>query len=829
MPHLRLASRSLLLAAVLACGACGAPHEPAAVPLIDLFDTATVEGTAPVDPVESTEWRFDGEGTVELLSGVGDDSRPDTFGWDAYADVTDLTVRDDRLTGTTGELALLHATRQGSLDEDDLLHSMEIAMRVSGGTRIGVTFDGAEELNRNGLLRRIRRAFEPSLSAEVTPGDDVQTYTLRNVGRSFPISGMRHILIQPSDIEGAEFEIESIRLVSRREHLRSIASGPGWHGLAEIHRETIVSRSPERISVDVDLQSRPWLDLSVGTIEDAPVTFVVSVDGAPFWQRTVTTPRRWETRRIDLMSFAGRSVTVSLALNAAEDDALGFWGAPVIRGSGVAPEQDDSAPTPARAALADDGAGAPQGVIVVLVDTLRSDHLDAYGYRRETAPFLSQLAAGGVRFSDTISQGTWTKVSVPTLLSAIYPPAHGIVGTADRLSSAATTLAEAYRSAGYATLHLSSVPFSGRMTNLHQGVEVLHERASIDNEALGHSRAKIARTYVDRFLTWLDNHHDVPFYAFIHVFDPHDPYEPYAPYDLMWASPSGKEEHEARIQLVKDAFGDDLREGDGNRFPAGRFPNVSELEEADVDPAQYSNHLLDWYDGSIRGMDAELGRLFEGLRERGVSDDTLLAFVSDHGEEFFEHGWGWHGNTVYGEMTSVPLVLSWPGVIPKGRVVDQTVESISLMPTLLELSGVHVPEEAQGQSLVPLLVETDDPASLGWEARPAFSERRRIPSRSDRKPFDVDQQSVVLDGWKLVHNLDSPGGIAEYELYSHTDDPVNLVDVAADHPDIVERLTTALAERVRYMEARTLPTDEDASERLSPEELQRLRSLGYVR
>ncbi len=819
--------------AVLSFVACGTLDEPIAVPLIDLFDTAIVTGTVPIDPIKRTEWRFNGEGTVGLANEPEGDSQHDMFGWEAYNNVVDLAVRDGHLIGTTGKLSLLHATRPDTLDENDLLHSVEIALQVSQGTRIGVTFDGAEELNRNSLMARIRRAVEPPLSAELIPGDDVRTYTLRNVGQSFPISRLRHILIEPSDVEGAEFEIESIRLVPLKEHLRSIASGPGWHGLGEIYRETIVSRSPERIMFNLDLPSRPWLDLSVGTIEDAPVTFIVSVDTSSgttqLWRRTVTTPRRWETRRIDLTSFVGQSVTLSLSLETGDAGALGFWGAPVIRSSDASPNRNQESLTSARAALADNGARIPQGVVVVLVDTLRNDHLEAYGYHRETAPFLSKLTTEGVRFSNAISQGTWTKVSVPTLLSSIYPPAHGIVGTTDRLPSGATTLAEAYRSAGYATFHTSSVPFTGKMTNLHQGVEVLHERASINDDDLGHSRAKTARIYADRFLVWLDEHYDVPFYAFIHVFDPHDPYEPYPPYDVMWASQSGKEEHEARLKQVKDVFGDDLRRGDGNRFPANRFPNVSELEKAGVASKRYNDHLLDWYDGSIRGMDAELSRLFEGLRERGVADDTLVAFVSDHGEEFFEHGWGWHGNTVYGEMVNVPMVLWWPGVIPNGLVIKEVVESISLMPTLLELSQLRVPDDAQGQSLIPLLAETDDPSSLGWEERPAFSERIRIPSRADRKPFDVDQRSVVLDDWKLVHNVDPPEDVAEYELYSHADDPLNLVNIAADHPNVVDRLKGELADRLRYMEARKLQTDEDAAEGLSPDELQRLRSLGYLR
>ena len=798
--------------------------------------------------MERTEWRFDGAGTIPLpdpldSNDANDDDdesdqeeqedRRETFGWAAYQDIEGFGVVEGRLVGTSGEVPLLHAMRPDTLDENDLLQAVEITMRVSAGTRVGITFNGGRQLNEERILRTIRNAPEPPLYADLEPGDEFHTYRLENPGRSFSIGGLRHILVQPTDAADAEFAIESVRLVPRKEHLRSVASGPGWQGLGEIYRETIVSRAPERLTLDLDLPTHPWLELAVGTVEDAPVTFNVGVTTGSgettLWRRTVTLPRRWETQRIELAEYAGQQVTLALSLEGDEDGLVGFWGTPVVRNAGARPSRADEANTEARAALADGGSRTPQGVIVFLADTLRRDHLDMYGHGRPTAPRLSSLAAEGVRFADAISPATWTKVAVPSLLSSVYPASHGIVGMADRLPSGATTMAEAFRGAGYATFATSSVSFTGKLSNVHQGVEVLHERASIDNGNLGHSSAKTARTYVDRFLTWLDDHHDVPFFAFIHAFDPHDPFEPYPPYDLLWASPTGKEEHEARLEQVGESLGDDRRVADGNRFGPERFPNREELEAAGVDPDVYNAHQLDWYDGSIRGLDAEIARLMEGLEQRGVAGDTLLAFVSDHGEEFMDHGWGWHGNTVYGESVNVPLLLRWPGVLPAGMVVDPTVESLSLMPTLLELAGIPVPETAQGQSLLPLVVSPADPTSLGWIDRPAFSELKRIPSNRERADYDVDQYSVVSDGWKLVRNVDPPDGMPELELYNHADDPLDHNDVTADHPDIVERLTAELAGRLRYAEARKLPTDEDASEGLSPAELRRLRSLGYIR
>ena len=663
----------VLIATALVLASCGGSPEPIALRLVDLFEAATVQGTVAIDPVDPTEWRFDGEGTIALPEPPEEDDENDddtaddqedgepaadlqpTFGWAALSDVEGLEVVDGRLVGTTGELPLLHAVRPDDLlDENDLLHAVEISMRVSAGSRVGITFNGARQLNEERVLRSIRNAPEPPLQAELEPGDEFHTYQLENPGRSFSVGGLRNILVQPTDAADATFAIESVRLIMRKEHLRSIASGPGWQGLDEIYRETIVSRAPERLTLDLDLPAHPWLELAVGTVEDHPVTFNVAIDSGSgdtaLWRRTVTLPHRWETQRIDLAEYAGQQVTIALSLEGDEDGLVGFWGTPVVRNSGARVPPVDDARSEARAALADGGSTTPQGVIVFLGDTLRRDHLDAWGHGRKTAPTLTALAAEGVRFADAISPATWTKVAVPSLLSSVYPASHGIVGMADRLSSSATTMAEAFRGAGYATFATSSVSFTGKLSNVHPGVEVLHERASIDNGSLGHSSAKTARIYVDRFL-----------------------------------------------------------------------------------------------------------------------------------------------------------------------------------PTLLELSGIPVPETAQGQSLLPMVVSPNDPTALGWIERPAFSERKRIASRRERADYDVDQYSVVSDGWKLVRNVDSPEGMPEFELYNHADDPLNHTEVAAGHPDIVERLTKELAGRLRYAEARKLPTDEDAADGLSPEELQRLRSLGYIR
>jgi arylsulfatase A-like enzyme len=226
-------------------------------------------------------------------------------------------------------------------------------------------------------------------------------------------------------------------------------------------------------------------------------------------------------------------------------------------------------------------------------------------------------------------------------------------------------------------------------------------------------------------------------------------------------------------------------------------------------------------------MDQEIARLLEGLEELGISaDETLFILIADHGEEFLEHGFHFHGNNAYGEMMNVPLIMRWSGVLPPGVRVTRTTESVDVYPTILELAGIRPPEEAQGQSLLPLILDPEAGSDYGAIRRAAFMERIKPPSFEMGLAFD--QYSILLDGWKLVKNEKQPEGRAEYELYNHTDDPLDLHDVAADHPDIVERLAGELATWKQYAIELKPPPDTETLQGLSPEEISRLRSLGYI-
>jgi arylsulfatase A-like enzyme len=785
-------SRPLTIVVLFTVMACSPPSAPPSVRLVDLFDTATVGGTPTQEgEIPRTEWRFDGAG------GPGQ-------GWQAGPGVTGLGVREGRLWGTaTTPTPIVHLTRTTGLQDFDLLHAVEVRMRASAGSNLAVIFRHGERLD----IEEARQTLQlfPWGRTPIVAGDEILTYTMTG---PFPATStdIGYIVLQPTDAKGATFEIESIRLIFRREYLAGFPTGVAWQGGQEIYRETLVARAPQSIRLDLDLTERPLLELALATVEVSPVTFRVGLaheDGETILlERTVTTPDRWEKASVDLTPYAGQSVAMSLSLSSEKDGAVGFWGSPVVRN---------------RVAIARAGGAIepPQGVILIMVDTLRSDHLDAYGYSRSTAPNLSTLAEGGARFADGVAQATWTKVSSSSILTALYPTSHGVAEFADRMPASAVTMAEVFRQAGYATLGFSSVLFTGKFTNLHQGFEELHEAASVGRDI----SAKTARVYTDRLLPWLDDHRDVPFFVFFHLFDPHDPYEPAPPYNTLWFDPSVKAEHEADLGKVRESIQDPLMKAFG-------MPSRAELLDAGIDPDIYTERQIAWYDGSIRGFDVELGRLMERLGELGLREKTLVVFVSDHGEEFLEHGKSFHGQSVYSELTQVPLVMSWPGMIPAGQLVEETVQTIDIMPTILELSQLPLPGGVQGQSLVPFLLP-----NRGERAgtRPAISERAATqPNVGNPPPFGEESFAFVADGWKLIHNTKGHGDRPEFELYDRDEDPLDQENLAEKNPEVVQRLSKQLDAWRRLATEARLEADTQATEGMSSEELERLRSLGYI-
>ena len=688
--------RSIVAAALFAATSCRSHSAPApiALRLAALYTPGAIASPAPTPPSS--------RGSLLPLKG-----------WEAGPGVADLRIVDGKLLGrSTTDAPVIHLEWSDAPANADTVHAIVLRLRVSAGSAVALGFSG--EAKGFDLKKQIEesKTWPWHETAPIRPGDDLRTVEIVPP-LTRPARTLRHIMLRPTNAPGATFAIESIRVVFREDYLESIPSGVSWQGLAEIYHEALVSRAPEVMRFPLLLPANPWLDLHIGTVEAAPVTFRVSAVlgassqfGEPssvlLLERTVTRPHHWEQAGVDLSAFSGRKITLTLSLvsDPPASGALGLWGSPHQRDRG----------RPMKA-------GAPRGVILVWADTLRRDHLGAYGYARPTSPHIDRLAAEGATFDACVGQATWTKVATPAMLTSLYPATNGVRRFFDRLPANATTLAEVYRDAGYATVSYSSILFTGQMTNLHQGFDELHESGSLPDQ----ESSKTAREYVDRLLPWLTDHKDVPFFVFLHVSDPHDPFKPYAPYDTLWNDAAAAEGHQRQMESVKTFITDPLMKLFG-------MPSRAELQKAGFDPDAYTAFNEGWYDGSIRGMDAEVGRLMERLRSLGLAQKTLVVFTGDHGEEFLDHGRSFHGQSVYGELTNLPLIFHRPGSITAGLRVAETVESIDIMPTLLAMSGLPLPREAQGVSLVPLLT------SGRWTPRPAFSEKAETLDDNDAPP-----------------------------------------------------------------------------------------------
>ncbi|MBW2290118.1 MAG: sulfatase, partial [Deltaproteobacteria bacterium] len=387
------------------------------------------------------------------------------------------------------------------------------------------------------------------------------------------------------------------------------------------------------------------------------------------------------------------------------------------------------------AALLAVGCGAeprPPNFLFILVDTLRTDHLSAYGYERETSPALSRLVAGGVRFDRAYAAAPWTKPSVASMFTGQYPHRHGVNFVLDALPPEAVTVAERLSEAGYSTAGTVSHIFVAGKNGLDQGFD--HYDSA---EAGGHSH--ISTTGVTRrAIKLLEGFGTDPFFLFVHYFDPHYEYRRHPEFGFA-------PESVGRLRGGEDIH--DLR-----------------AMGADLSPEEV-RFLRDVYDEEVRFTDDGIGVLLASLEAQGLADDTIVIVAADHGEEFFERGWLGHTRTVHEEVIRVPLVVRVPGDPGPGRVVTTPISLASLAPTILDFAGIVAPDgNFQVASLRPLLEGVDDaePASVRSEVR--YVVLNRSNPQAEKAAF---KYALIRDRYKLIKDFQAK----RFELYDLFEDP----------------------------------------------------------
>lgn len=369
-------------------------------------------------------------------------------------------------------------------------------------------------------------------------------------------------------------------------------------------------------------------------------------------------------------------------------------------------------------------------LIIIAVDAARPDHFSSFGYEMETTPRADEFFESSVLFTRAYAEAPNTKASIASLFTSQFPDTHGSVGVAMPFSEEPVTLAEVMKSQGYMTVAYSGNPYLAKWFGFDRGFDEFHEifrEVDLEPNEPGGVPAELV---LEAAVPWLREHVDQKFFIYFHFFQPHAPYDPPSPF---------------RYQFMR--------------------------------PPDY---LMGLYDGNLAYMDHHLGQLLDEIENLGLADNSIIVFMSDHGEAFGEHGRLGHTTTVFEEMIGVPLAFRLPpacGATPQRR--SEVIGLTEVMPTLLDLYGLRAPEGMQGRSRLGLLAGEA-------ESAPAIAVSRAMgmdPSGGVDKPEEV-RYALTGDRYTLI--LGNCGN--RVALFDRENDPGQQENIAADNPEIVSEL-----------------------------------------
>lgn len=436
----------------------------------------------------------------------------------------------------------------------------------------------------------------------------------------------------------------------------------------------------------------------------------------------------------------------------------------------------------ATANLAEAKADAPN-ILLVVIDSLRADHLFSYGYSRETSPNLDRLASEGVLFERAFSTAPYTAPSHASLLTGYYPHQHGVQWGDRRptFDGRYPTIAETLQEKGYRTGAFSSNRFwFTREQGFGRGFlhfeENFHSPGDMAMRTL--LGQKLEEFVIKKYLTdypwrlksdrvnegvvkWLEDDTDRPFFAMINYFDVHDPYFPPQPYRSMFSAQD---------------------------FPGGIVNSHQERYDPVLTPDEVQDEK-DAYDGAISYVDAHIGELLAQIEEMGLGDNLMVVVTSDHGEAFGEHGTFIHANSVYREEIHVPLIMWQPGQVPEGIRISQPVTNAAIPSTIISLLESRDENEFPGPALTRLW---ESPESAGTWAFP-LSEMEHWPWMPETSPSQAGSiRSLASTEWHFVEHEQT--GI---ELYDWNQDSVETVNLSGntDAQAIIENFKGFLSTR----------------------------------
>jgi len=432
--------------------------------------------------------------------------------------------------------------------------------------------------------------------------------------------------------------------------------------------------------------------------------------------------------------------------------------------------------------------GERPDIVLISIDTLRPDHLSAYGYGRPTSPFLSSLAASGVRFDNCYSVTSWTRPSMASLFTGLYPRSHGVYTTdlidpdgtrwPMKIDPSFTTLAESLKAAGYHTFGVTANPQAGVWAGGDQGFDTFVETGDSVTADRVHELALSLREKLAA---------GRPYFLWVFYYDPHAPYHARRP----WA-----EEYEKDEALLNDPL---LAENHMDEDWTG-------AKSVHGDPRRLEA-LQALYDSEINYVDDYIRRLFDEVVPAG--SDPLVIVHADHGEEFLEHGLLGHGRSLFAPSVRIPLIMKDPGGRWGGKAVPQPACIIDIYPTILDYLGLEIPDSLQGASLLPWL-----------EGEEADRPRELISELEEEESPHL--QGMMVWPWRFIRRV---GEKQRPELYNLKDDPRESENQALSQGPRAARMEDKLGKWLKKIPRFEYSRRE---ERWTDEARDRLRALGYL-
>ncbi|MBU4330904.1 MAG: sulfatase, partial [Acidobacteria bacterium] len=353
-------------------------------------------------------------------------------------------------------------------------------------------------------------------------------------------------------------------------------------------------------------------------------------------------------------------------------------------------------------------------VLLIVVDALRADHLGCYGYDRPTSPFLDHWAEESFLFENFYSTSGWTKTSMGSLWTSLYPGKHEAFFFYDRLINKRLTLMELFKNQGYNTLGIQTNPLISTTYNFDQGFSTFL-----------HMPLENAEKVRSAFFQWIDGNKR-PFFAYLHFMETHLPYDPPGNHYDIFKTDEGPFAEYGKLKSFQLRIRDEM----------GLSPEEKE-------------YILNLYDAEIHYFDEQFAALITHLKQNRIYDNTLIIVTSDHGEEFWDHGTLEHGHTLYNELLHIPLLIKPPSS-HTGKRFQKPGQIIDLFPTILKSSGLRIPEHIDGIDLL-------SPSPGNRDERTLYFEGLLLGTES---------KGILHGGWKLIEHT----GIKYPESMEYIDD-----------------------------------------------------------